>query len=66
MLKLLPRHLPLLLPGYALTIFIPISVLCVVPVETVRWVFVVLATLLSGGFLLMNIRSAVSEVELQR
>ncbi|MEW5299118.1 MAG: hypothetical protein WDW36_002164 [Sanguina aurantia] len=45
--------------GYSLTIFIPISLVCVVPVETVRWCAVATATLMSGLFLFMNLRTVI-------
>ena len=54
------------LSGYALTIFTPTSILCVVPVSAVRWVFVVVATLMSGSFLFMNMRDTVAEVALSQ
>mmetsp|Transcript_7301 Transcript_7301/g.15949 ORF Transcript_7301/g.15949 Transcript_7301/m.15949 type:complete len:386 (-) Transcript_7301:351-1508(-) len=48
--------------GYSLTIFIPISLLCVLPYDPLRWSLVMLATLVSGGFLLMNMRRTLKEV----
>ncbi|MEW5313450.1 MAG: hypothetical protein WDW38_005016 [Sanguina aurantia] len=45
--------------GYSLTIFIPISLVCVVPIETVRWCAVATATLMSGLFLFMNLRAVI-------
>ena len=48
--------------GYALSIFIPISFVCVVPYEAVRWVMIGLATLSSGLFLLLNFRGPIFDV----
>ncbi|KAG1661604.1 hypothetical protein FOA52_000779 [Chlamydomonas sp. UWO 241] len=52
--------------GYALTIFVPISALCVIPLEVVRWVLVMGATAISGGFLLMNVRKTLEAVPLTK
>ncbi|KAJ7518435.1 hypothetical protein O6H91_21G068700 [Diphasiastrum complanatum] len=43
--------------GYSLFIFIPASVLSVVPVEIFRWVIVGIAAVMSAIFLALNIRS---------
>ena len=51
--------LPRLPAGYALTIFIPVSMACVIPVEWLRWVVIMGATVLSGGFLLRNFKNAI-------
>ena len=48
--------------GYALSVFIPISFVCVVPYEAVRWAMIALATLSSGLFLLMNFRGPIFDV----
>ena len=48
--------------GYALSIFIPISFVCVVPYEAIRWVMIGLATLSSGLFLLLNFRGPIFDV----
>ncbi|KIP12855.1 hypothetical protein PHLGIDRAFT_113442 [Phlebiopsis gigantea 11061_1 CR5-6] len=40
--------------GYGQFVWIPVSVLCVIPVPIVRWVLVGLAFLLSGYFLISN------------
>ena len=45
-----------------MTIFIPVSMVCVVPIDIMRWVLVMSATLLSGGFLVMNVRRTTAEV----
>ena len=42
--------------GYALAVFVPVSVACVVPSDTARWVLVMTATAVSGAFLLQNVR----------
>ena len=42
--------------------FIPISFVCVVPYEAVRWAMIALATLSSGLFLLMNFRAPIFDV----
>lgn len=52
--------------GYALTIFIPISLVCIIPLESVRWIFVVLSTLMSGSFLFTNLRRCLLEVPTQQ
>ena len=46
--------------GYAMTVYIPVSILCIIPVDWVHWMLVGLATAMSGGFLLMNLRKAVA------
>lgn len=47
--------------GYALAVFIPMAVVCVVPVDVVRWVVVGVATFTSGLFILGTLRAAVIE-----
>ncbi|GAM23762.1 hypothetical protein SAMD00019534_069370 [Acytostelium subglobosum LB1] len=47
--------------GYALFIFIPASVLCVVPIGIFQWVIVGLCTLVSGAFLVTNIFTPLKE-----
>ena len=44
--------------GYAMAVFIPISILCVMPWEMARLGMLAGATLLSGAFLLLNFRCA--------
>jgi len=41
--------------GYALFVFIPASILCVVPLPVVQWIVTGIATLLSGWFLVTNL-----------
>ncbi len=48
--------------GYALSIFIPISFVCVVPYEAVRWAMIAVATVLSGLFLLLNFKGPIFDV----
>jgi hypothetical protein len=49
------------LQGYALSVFIPISFVCIVNNEIVRWLLVALATFTSGLFLLSNFRTPIYE-----
>ena len=46
--------------GYSLSIFLPISLLCIVPNEIMRWVVVMVATAISGLFLFTNLRERIS------
>ena len=48
--------------GYALSIYIPISFVCVVPYEAVRWAMIAVATVLSGLFLLLNFKGPIFDV----
>ena len=48
--------------GYALSIFIPVSPVCVLPYEAVRWALIGVATLTSGLFLLLNFRGPIFDV----
>lgn len=48
--------------GYALSIFIPVSCVCVLPYEAVRWALIGVATLTSGLFLLLNFRGPIFDV----
>ncbi|RSH81321.1 uncharacterized protein EHS24_008764 [Apiotrichum porosum] len=41
--------------GYAMSVFVPVSLLCLIPVGIVRWVLVGLGALSSGFFLVTNI-----------
>jgi hypothetical protein len=43
--------------GYSFFSYVPAAVLCVIPIETVRWVAILLCFLLSSYFLGRNIRS---------
>ncbi|PNH01512.1 Protein YIPF1 [Tetrabaena socialis] len=45
--------------GYCLTIYVPVSIACVVPIDWLRWVLVMSATALSAGFLFMNFRATI-------
>ncbi|KAK9794060.1 hypothetical protein WJX73_002215 [Symbiochloris irregularis] len=42
--------------GYALSIFIPVALVCVIRIELMRWIVIGVATLTSGLFLMMNFR----------
>ena len=44
------------LAGYALSVFVPISVACVVPSNAARWAFVMSATTLSAVFLVQSLK----------
>ncbi|EFA77607.1 Yip1 domain-containing protein [Heterostelium album PN500] len=41
--------------GYALFIFIPASIICLIPVGLVQWIVVGVCTLVSGAFLVTNV-----------
>ncbi|KAF5828845.1 hypothetical protein DUNSADRAFT_16981 [Dunaliella salina] len=45
--------------GYALSIYLPISVICIAPSDIARWVIVLLGTVTSGLFLFMNLRERI-------
>ncbi|EGG18851.1 Yip1 domain-containing protein [Cavenderia fasciculata] len=47
--------------GYSLFIFVPISVLCVIPIGIVQWVIVGFGALVSGAFLVTNIFTPLKE-----
>lgn len=47
--------------GYALSGYIPMAALCVLPTEAVRWSLVGAATVMSGAFLILNFRSPIIE-----
>lgn len=47
--------------GYALTAYIPMAALCILPMEAVRWSLVSVATAMSGAFLLLNLKTPVTE-----
>jgi hypothetical protein len=47
--------------GYALAAYIPMAVLCVLPMEAARWGAVGAATAASGAFLVLNLRAPVIE-----
>lgn len=42
--------------GYALAAFIPISFVCIFPIELMRWIVVGVATLTSGTFIMLSLR----------
>jgi hypothetical protein len=42
-----------------MTIFIPISLVCVIPINLLRWLSVMGGTLTSGLFLLMNLKERI-------
>ena len=50
------------LAGYALSIFIPISFVCVLPYEALRWSMIAVATVSSGLFLLLNFKGPIFDV----
>ena len=45
--------------GYALSIFVPISFICILPYEWLRWLLVAMATSTSGLFLLTNFKAPI-------
>lgn len=47
--------------GYALSIYIPVALLCVIRIEILRWALIGAATLTSGLFLMMNFRGPIFE-----
>ncbi|KAJ6623631.1 Yip1-domain-containing protein [Mycena sp. CBHHK59/15] len=49
--------------GYAMFVWIPVSILCVIPVSIVRWALVGIAFGLSGYFLVRNIYPILSSAE---
>ena len=51
--------------GYALSIFIPISIACVVPSNIARWVLVMTATAISGVFLVQSLKVCMLDSELE-
>ena len=48
--------------GYALSIFVPISFVCILPYEWLRWLLVAIATSTSGLFLLTNFKAPIFDV----
>lgn len=48
--------------GYSLTIFIPVSFLCIIPLSLLRWLAVMVATAISGLFIVANLRPTIYEV----
>jgi len=49
--------------GYAMFVWIPVSILCVIPVPILRWVLVGVAFSLSGYFLIANVYPILSSAE---
>lgn len=47
--------------GYALAAFIPISFVCIFPIELMRWIVVGVATLTSGTFIMLSLRKTIHE-----
>ncbi|GLC34136.1 hypothetical protein PLESTB_000841300 [Pleodorina starrii] len=45
--------------GYCLSIYVPVSIACMVPIDWARWVMVMTATVLSAGFLFMNFKATI-------
>lgn len=45
--------------GYSLTIFIPMAFVCIVPIGWVRWLVVMLATAISGLFIVVNLKQTI-------
>ena len=42
--------------GYALTVYVPVSLLCVVPSEAFRWMSFIAGMAVSASFLFTNVR----------
>jgi len=49
--------------GYGMTIWIPVSLLCIVPVPIFRWALVAVASGISGYFLLRNVYPVLASAE---
>ncbi|KAM9997843.1 hypothetical protein ACTFIY_007502 [Dictyostelium cf. discoideum] len=47
--------------GYTLFIFVPASILCVIPLQLVQWIIVAVASIISGLFLVTNIFTPLKE-----
>ncbi|KAI9175727.1 hypothetical protein H9P43_006091 [Blastocladiella emersonii ATCC 22665] len=64
------RHLGLLdlwaIYGYGMAMWIPITLVCVVPIDAVRWILVALAFLLTGLFLGRNVHLQLTELTTNR
>lgn len=45
--------------GYALSIYLPISLICIAPSDIARWLIVMIGTATSGLFLFMNLRERI-------
>ena len=48
--------------GYSLTIFLPMAPLCTIPLSWLLWIMVLLATAMSGLFLVLNLSEEVKTV----
>ncbi|KAF9962667.1 hypothetical protein BGZ65_008571 [Modicella reniformis] len=55
----------LALYGYALTIWIPVSILSVIPIELARWILLGIGAGMSGVFLIRNMYPVLSRAEAQ-
>ncbi|KAF9286281.1 hypothetical protein BGZ68_003062 [Mortierella alpina] len=55
----------LALYGYALTIWVPVSILSVIPIELARWILLGIGAGLSGVFLIRNMYPVLSRAEAQ-
>ncbi|CED82871.1 Uncharacterized conserved protein [Phaffia rhodozyma] len=49
--------------GYSMTVFIPISFLCIIPVPILRWILVLVGAGTSGWFLLRNVYPVLSALD---
>ncbi|SAM00016.1 hypothetical protein [Absidia glauca] len=49
--------------GYGLTVWVPVSVLCVIPYDIARWIFVGIAFALTGYFLVKNLYTVISRTD---
>ncbi|CAG8712981.1 5664_t:CDS:2 [Acaulospora morrowiae] len=49
--------------GYGLTVWIPISIICIIPVEILRWTLVITGFAISGFFISRNLYSVLSTAE---
>lgn len=47
--------------GYSLTIFIPMAFICIPPLGWLRWLAVMLATAVSGTFVVANLKQSIYE-----
>ncbi|KAG2497391.1 hypothetical protein HYH03_004547 [Edaphochlamys debaryana] len=45
--------------GYCLSVYVPVSILCVIPIAWLQWLLVMLATALGAGFLFMNFKATI-------
>ncbi|XP_020899869.1 protein YIPF1, partial [Exaiptasia diaphana] len=47
--------------GYSLSIYVPISILWAIPIDWLRWIFVIIGMVLSGSVLLLTFWPAVED-----